>query len=257
MIYIHKILPYFFMPLTLAILVIATGWILKRRGIVLSGLCVLYLFSIPLTANALLHFIEGGEERLSAPEAPPADAIVVLSGSGLAEKGKSKVLEWNDPDRFFGGVQLFNSGKAPLLLFTGGWLPWDPGKRLEGEVLVEQARLMGVPADSTMTTGRVSNTEEEANATAQMLCDQRKASVSPRAGLPRKILLVTSAYHMQRAQRLFERAGLEVVPFPVDYKSSGAGQFSVFDLLPSADSLAVSETVIREIYGRLYYRLRP
>ena len=36
-----------------------------------------------------------------------------------------------------------------------------------------------------------------------------------------RILLVTSAFHMRRAQRLFERQGPKVLPFPVDFQARG------------------------------------
>jgi uncharacterized SAM-binding protein YcdF (DUF218 family) len=254
MIYAHKILPYFLMPLTLAMLLLAAGFIFRRRRAVLAGLCVLYVFSIPLTGDFLFHVLERGTERIPARESRTADAIVVLSGAGVVEKGKGKVIEWDDPDRFFGGVQLFHAGKAPLLVFTGGWLPWNAGARPEGELLVEQAVLHGVPADCAVTTGRVSNTEQEADAAAQLLRELQKNRGDE--GTTPRVLLVTSAYHMRRARSLFERAGVEVVPFPVDFRNSPAGNFSLPALLPSASGLIASETALREIYGRFYYWLR-
>lgn len=257
MIYLHKILPYFFLPFTLAILLMVAGWLLRKKAVIIAGLCVLYFFSIPITARYLFVFMEQGKERIAAAEAPSAEAIVVLSGAGASEKGKSKVIEWQDPDRFLGGVQLFFAGKAPVLVFTGGWLPWDAEARPEGEVLAEQACLMGVPANAIMTTGKVSNTEQEAGAVAQMIRDRRKEAGNVSGETKARILLVTSAYHMPRAQLLFERAGLEVVAFPVDFRTSPVASLSFFDLLPNSGALDASETAIREFYGRLYYRLKP
>ena len=67
------------------------------------------------------------------------------------------------------------------------------------------------------------------------------------------MLLVTSAFHMPRAQVLFERAGLTVVPFPVDFKVSAGGTVSVLDFLPSGGALAQTEMAMREGYGQLFY----
>ena len=61
------------------------------------------------------------------------------------------------------------------------------------------------------------NTDEEAVAMLRLLeRSQNKPASSPR------ILLVTSAFHMQPAQRLFERQGVVVEPFPVDVQSRSA-----------------------------------
>ena len=244
------------MPSTLAIVLIGAGSILKKRRFVVAGLCILYIFSIPCTSSYLFAFLESGEKRIPAGEAPAADAIVVLSGAGLAEIGKHKVIEWQDPDRFNGGVQLYFSGKAPLLVFTGGWLPWDSSTRLEGDMLLEQALLMGIPASSILKTGKVLNTKEEADAVAGLLIDTIEKPYGKQKGTSVRILLVTSAYHMPRARMLFEKAGFEVVPFSVDFKSYSGSGFSFFKFLPNPAALSASETAIREIYGRLYYRFK-
>ena len=70
-----------------------------------------------------------------------------------------------------------------------------------------------------------------------------------------KILLVTSAFHMQRSKTLFERAGFKVEPFAVDFKVSQAKVLSVLDFMPNADALQQTETAWRELYGRAYYAL--
>ena len=56
----------------------------------------------------------------------------------------------------------------------------------------------------------VVNTAEEAVAIRQLLDASKNSEVHSL-----RILLVTSAFHMRRAQRLFERKGLVVEPFPV------------------------------------------
>ena len=72
----------------------------------------------------------------------------------------------------------------------------------------------------------------------------------------RKIILVTSAFHMYRAQRLFEKQGFEVTPYKVDYKSERNKEITILDFLPSADYLKKTETGIREMIGRIYYMIK-
>ena len=103
------------------------------------------------------------------------------------------------------------------------------------------------------STPQVVNTAEEAVAISRLLEASGNGSVpSPR------ILLVTSAFHMRRAQRLFERQGLMVEPFPVDFQARGAWAGPLWrdptKWFPSAEALDGSSRALRELLGRLIYR---
>ena len=253
-IYLHKVLPVFLLPAGLALLLVLAGLLLRRRPLIWVGFAVLWLGSTPIISDFLVRSAEGWAERGQAIDAPRADAIVVLSGGRVIAPGAAAVSEWTDADRFYGGVELFQAGKAPLLVFTGGWTPWEPKAKPEGEVLIEYAKALGVPGKSMVTTGAVVNTAEEAQAVALLLA-QRNAIGNGQVSRPH-ILLVTSAFHMPRAQRLFERAGLDVAPFPVDFKVSAGRVLGVMDFLPSGEAMAHTEIAWRELYGRWYYGLR-
>ena len=68
------------------------------------------------------------------------------------------------------------------------------------------------------------------------------------------VILVTSAYHMRRSLLLFTRAGVSVVPFPVDFQTS-TDAATIVDYLPSGGSMKCTETAMRELCGYLFYRL--
>lgn len=255
MIYLHKLLPLLFLPLGIVTMLMVIGLLFRKTWLLVLALIVLYIFSTPLFANYLICLMEQDSERISEKKAPFADAIVVLSGSGLKECGRDKVLEWGSPNRFFSGTRLFLAGKAPLLIFTGGWLPWAPGIRPEGEVLIEEAHALGIPTNALLTTEKVCSTEEEASAVSALLKEHHIKSTGSRNPSP-SILLVTSAYHMPRAKLLFEKQGIEAKPYPVDFKGSPASAFSVMSLIPSAAALDLNETVLREFYGRIYYQMK-
>lgn len=253
-IYLHKILPVFLLPLGISLLLVLAGLLLRCRAIIWIGLAVLWLCSTPLVSDFMARFVEGWAERSLAVDAVCADAIVVLSGGRVVAPGVAGVSEWMDADRFYGGLELFQAGKAPLLIFTGGWVPWESKAKTEGEILIEYAKTLGVPAKSMVSTGAVVNTAEEAQAVAALLAQRHVAGADQ--GARPHILLVTSAFHMPRAQYLFTRAGLEVTPFPVDFQVSAGGEVGVMDFLPSAGALAQTEMAWREMYGRLYYGVR-
>ncbi len=244
MIYLHKILPALLSPLMLVLVLL--GFTLWRRCRVatLIALLILLLASLPIVSFPLFRLVENNAVRQPITAMQSADAIVVLSGMLTDVRGVDGVVsEWSDADRFFAGVDLYKAGKAPLLVFTGGRMPWTLSERSEGDQLANKAHELGVPQTALRVTGDVENTADEAQAVAKLLG----------AGSHRMIL-VTSAFHMPRAQFLFEREGITVHPYAVDFKTEAAAP-TPMDYLPSVRALALTDIALRELIGRLYYRL--
>ena len=102
----------------------------------------------------------------------------------------------------------------------------------------------GVPSGSIRITENVQNTDQEAEAIAKII-----SKAGP------KIILVTSAFHMPRAQKVFEAAGLSVFPFAVDFLSD-ADNSTIIDLIPNSEAFRETSFFTREIIGRLYYRMK-
>ncbi len=59
------------------------------------------------------------------------------------------------------------------------------------------------------------------------------------------------------SQRLFERAGLIVIAYPVDFQGEASRHLSVMDFVPSAGAFKATEMAWRKIIGRVYYELNP
>lgn len=279
MLYLHKLLPALFLPIGLNLALVGVGLILRKRILCWLGIGILYFLSTGAVSGKIMGWIEGAGERREVENLEPASAIVVLSGM-LQNKKNVALGEWSDAvDRFEGGVELFQAGKAPMLIFTGGHVPWRPEDRPEGEILKERAVKLGVPGNKILVTGKVGNTVQEAEAVKILLeslewreveggrrenkqltanGQQHTALVRSRqlavSGKPR-IVLVTSAFHMHRARMLFERQGFEVEPFPVDFQTSDQPTLNIISFIPSAQALAKSETAIREGVGMLYYSI--
>ncbi len=245
MIYLHKILPIFVLPIMLVIMVILIGLIKNKKKLIYIAIGVLYIISTPIFSNNFFKLVEGSEYRKPISAIESADAIVVLSGMlEINEVGDSTYVEWGDPDRYFGGIALFKTGKAQKLVFTGGKMPWDKAKKTEGEVLKEYAISNGIPSEKIFVTKDVENTAEEAEAVKELI------------GPSKRIILVTSAYHMYRAKNLFEKQEFIVIPAKMDFKSNGNDQVTLMYFLPSANNLELSENGIRELIGRIFYLIQ-
>lgn len=100
-----------------------------------------------------------------------------------------------------------------------------------------------MPADAIIVTHETGNTKDEAYAIAQLAALKRW----------KRVLIVTSAYHMPRAMRLSKDCPAELIPVPVAYetpdpKTSWAYKRPEY-FLPQAHGLFLSERALREYIG--------
>ncbi len=245
MIYVHKILPLLVSPLGLALAFLLLALVVRRRWPVLGAIVVLYAFSTQWVADRLFAYVEGPGPKLAVHALPKTDAVVVLSGMLATPAAVPNGYEWGGAaDRFFDGLEAFQAGKAPLLVFTAGKLPWERHASNEGARLVQKAHQLGVPMPSIRLTAPVENTADEAREVAKLL------------GNKKRVILVTSAFHMPRAANLFEGQGFDVVRFAVDYRVEER-QATPMTFMPDADALDKSSDAIRELLGRAYYSIKP
>ena len=245
MIYLHKILPLIVSPMFLVMFLITWGIVFRSRISGILAVSILIICSLPIFSNKLITYLENEYILSDASSAETADAIVILSGMVKTINGKNGFsYEWGEAsDRIFAGIELIKKNKAPIIILTGGKLPWSVGKP-EGEYLRDVAIKYGVPNKNILLTENVENTDQEAKAVAELL---NKASP--------KIILVTSAFHMPRAQKVFEAAGINIEPFAVDFLS-GADKYTIMNFIPSAKAFDRTSFFIRELIGRLYYNLK-
>lgn len=245
MIFVHKLLPAIVSPVALVLLLMLVSLVARRFWPLFLALILLVVAANPLVARYGLQYLEKDAVLRQIESVENSDAVVVLSGMVspiLGDAGHTQ-YEFNDAvDRFEAGIRLKQELKAPKLVFTRGKLPWSTGQP-EGEVLAKLALQRGISPKDILITREVQNTSDEAIAVAELL------------GTEQRVILVTSAFHMPRAAPLFVQQGLKVDPFPVDFRSPSV-KFTVLDLVPQAEALFDSSHVVRELLGRLYYRIR-
>ena len=79
-----------------------------------------------------------------------------------------------------------------------------------------------------------------------------KRIAAPKAG--ERWLLVTSAYHMPRAMGIFQAAGFQLEPYPVDWRTRGV-EDALRPFPTLAEGLRRTDTAMREWAGLVVYRL--
>ena len=70
-----------------------------------------------------------------------------------------------------------------------------------------------------------------------------------------RVILVTSAFHMPRAKKVFETSNIKVIPFAVDFINSHE-KLTFMSFIPSTNALNGTSFFVREMIGRLYYNLK-
>ena len=244
MIFLHKILPLFVMPLMIYLIIIILGTKKENKNIIYISSFIFYIVSTPIFSNLIMKKVEGEYYYRSINEIEQADAIVILSGMmRINEFEDDYIVEWGDIDRFFKGIRLYDLNKSNLIIFTDGNNPYNKTKISEGKVLENFAIKYGVKKEDIVITKDVLNISDEARAVHDLI------------GNKKTIILVTSAFHMKRAKSLFERQKINVIPYKVDYKTPPSLEFNFIDFLPSSQGLKKTEIAFREIIGRLYYSI--
>jgi len=244
MIYLNKLLPIFASPLGLISFLIILGIFTKRMFYIVTALFLLWFTSLPIVSNSLLGFLERNYQVQTLDNVENHDTVIVLSGMVRTIQNNGEVYyEFGEAvDRILAGISLIKDGKADRMILTRGQLPWSLGVP-EGEFLSNFAEMNGVEAAKITLTRVVENTDDEAKAIAELITSNEK------------LILVTSAFHMPRARKVFENQNILVTEFPVDFLSV-ASKLGILDFLPNASAFKDSSLFAREMIGRAYYSLK-
>lgn len=240
------------MPPGLLLLLLLCGWWLRRghprlaAGCFCLGFAGLLLMSLPLVVEQAARQLET-EPALAPHEwaglGARADAIVVL-GAGR-ERGDPAWGGVDQPsmialERMRYAATLAKASGLPLA--TSGGLHYGTPPS-EAQLMAERLQAdFGVAV--SWQEGASRTTWENARMSAALLHGQ---------GV-RRVVLVTQAWHMQRARWSFEQAGFEVIPAPVGFLGrEHARPFA--GLLPESRALWQNGQLLNEALGLLGYRL--
>ena len=252
---VHKIVMFCATPLTVGLVLLLAGIVVAVRrqrkglsvgrwGVVLVSVALawLWVWSTPLMTRMLGLSLERLYPSQLAEMMPEADAILLLGGGMGANTNAVPYAEmWSPADRVWHTARLFKAGRAPKITLSGGGVK---------ETTVPLLEDFGVPEESLVYFEDAKNTEDEARMIAEYF--KNEGVENP------KLLLVTSAWHMRRAEWLFKRTGLDVVPAATDYESTvrfGDEPIHFTDFLPDAGSLFGNACLFKEHFAYWCYRL--
>ncbi len=201
------------------------------------GLLAITVPSLPLTEGALVSALERSATDTRRPGVR-YDAVVVLGGMFRSPAPGEPLILADGADRLALAFDVLSREEARFAILSGGA---PLGGEAEARAMQRQLLAWGIAPDRLLLEERSFNTRQNALFTRE-LADER--------GLG-SLLIVTSAFHMLRAEECFAAVGLTVDTLPADRRAHpGTG----LGLRPSGDSLAGSEAMLRELGGRVVYR---
>ena len=247
MYYLNKIIGFLINPMVVAVLLGVAALVLRRfdwrrtaRWCVVAAFVWMWLWMTPtmtwIVGSSLeREFLVNG--RVPTVETfPEADAIILLGGGIGGDTNLSSYAEMAlSSDRVWQAARLYKAGKATKVVATG----FDPQV-----TTLPLLKDFGLPEDSiSFLIAR--NTEEEAKGIEKM-------------GF-KKILLVTSAWHMKRARLMFKKYApdIEIVCAPADFEQTmmAENMFSFKFLLPDVNAFQLNYLALHEWVGIVGYKM--
>lgn len=231
-------------PMAIGLGLLALGVICGRvsgklgKGLLAAGIVWTWAFGSNFGTWVLGMPLERDYEPRDAAEYPVADAIADFGGGVGRGTGDMKCAElFPAADRAYFAAELWKAGKAPVVI--------PSGELVEGA----DSRFMmdlGVPEKAIVIEDKARNTEENAKRVAELLGDGKR------------VLVVTSAWHMKRSMQMMAKYAprIEAIPAPCDFiakRYCGKG-FRLSMLKPNPDAFSANAILFHEWIGYWGYR---
>lgn len=246
--FLQKLLSSLILPPGIIVPAAALAFLLYRRGRAFAAKAVAYwtaafllLLAYGPVSDGLLGSLEdaypslGRPEQLEPAEYQDYEAVIVLGGgfvTGSPEEDGASAVEGDFYPRLLYGARLASRVHKPLAI-AGGTA--SGGSRPSPEGATRLLRDIGFTDLDIYSESESQTTKENASQIA--------------ANFPwRKVLLVTSAYHMPRSMIEFRKAGFDPLAAPAGYRVMRAGA-SFQRLLPQSSSFDESSIALKEYLG--------
>ena len=249
---LEKILTTLVMPVGLVWLGLITSTYLllmsRQKLLGIFSLGCLLIFTLggnQLVSNYLAYSLEAPFTQIDISQIPPLDAVVVLGG-GTSSTYNNRAQLGMAGDRVATAARLYHSGQVKKIICTGSQsfraTPEDLHPREEAKLILTE---FGIPPDAIILL-EGENTSQEMNSLKGWIPENIN-SPQPRIGL------ITSAWHLKRAQRLANSHSLDFEPIPSNF-ISGPINLSPHWIIPSGDNLATTGRIVKEYLAAIVSR---
>jgi uncharacterized SAM-binding protein YcdF (DUF218 family) len=240
---LSKLIGFLLNPLIWVVILLLLGLIVKKRLLLLirAACLVLVVFTNPLLSNWVMHRLEAKPRTLEASNRYRVG--VLLTGMTSGRISKPGVHFESGVDRFTQALLLYRLNIIDRIVISGGSGLLNDQGFSESPLLADLANNLGIPDSALIIESRSRNTYENALLTKPILDSLGVDSC----------LVITSAFHMTRSLRCFEKMGIKAQGYPADYRA-GDLDLSMYSFVPSIGALSTWNTILHEWLGLTYYR---
>jgi uncharacterized SAM-binding protein YcdF (DUF218 family) len=160
-------------------------------------------------------------------------------------KPNDRVYFMRVPTAYCTRYSFLKVGKVKHFLISGGSGSLVGSQESEAEELAAVLRIAGVPRHCITLENKSRNTHENAVFSARVLEEKFPG---------KSYLLVTSAFHMRRAEGCFRKAGVPVTIYSTDFYSHGR-KWTPNQFFPTESALGRWSGIWHEWIGYVTYRI--
>lgn len=165
--------------------------------------------------------------------------LVLASGYSASNKlSATNQLDLNSLGRLVEGIRIKRI-ITPSVLVCSGYSAFK--MESQASVTKRAAVELGVSADEILMLETTSSTREEAT------------HFFNKFGVEKRVILVTDAIHMKRASFFFNRAGIQVIPAPTNFRIKEAVNGSNLRWIPSLENMRLMDVVLHEYLGYMKF----
>lgn len=239
-----------FVALSLLFLSLRKPHLCKR--FLLFALADLLLLGWLPTSEFFLRALEDSVPKVQLAQMSETDfgGIIILGGAiegGEIAVDRGEISIYSAAERVTKAFELIRKYPDLPYIFSGFSGRLSPKGVSEADAFKQLVSEQGLPDKNAHYENQSRNTYENVVLMKPMILELgAKGANAP----PKPWLLITSASHMYRSVKIFQKQGIEVIPVPVDYQTGNQLRWGKFDL---EDGVQNWNKVMHEGVGLLAY----
>lgn len=256
---LSKVVQFCIEPLNWVVVwvVLAMLFLWLRKPQVVSRLLWIAFINLALvaylpTSEFFLRALENAAPRTNFADvsAEKIGGIIILGGAiegGEIAIDRGEISIYSSAERITKAFEFIRKNPDLPFIFSGYSGRVNPQGISEAEAFKQLIQEQGLRENQAHYENQSRNTYENVLYLKPLM---QEYGLKNDLGQSKPWLVITSASHMYRSLKIFQKQGLEVLPYPVDYQTANHLQWTSIDLLEGAQNW---NRALHELIGLLAY----